>query len=169
MSRINPKGSHAGVCTPGSLSKIGDNCHCTPHEYALQAVLMSPKSLCNCFPFDIAKAEAYVTHQGHVASDEWIFDPWVVAWHWILSRAADLRGRSGGSGVVSDFLLLTSEVSSLCHFLELREMGRPCRRKDLEEYKEFSALCFFFFFLKPVCQVTVHHFNRSTVVCGRVF
>lgn len=74
MSRINPKGNDIGDCTPESLSKAGDNCPCTPYAYAQQAILMPPKPLCNCFPFDITKAEARATHQGHAASDEWIFD-----------------------------------------------------------------------------------------------
>lgn len=80
VSRIKTKDNSIGVCKPGGgvgkggLSKAGDDCPCTCHTYVQQAILMSLKSLCDCFPFAITKAEAYVMHQGHSASDEWIFD-----------------------------------------------------------------------------------------------
>lgn len=72
--RIKTKGSSGGVCNQRGLSKAGGDCPCTQHTCAQQAVLVSLKSPCNCFTFDIPAAEADVTHQGHPARDEWIFD-----------------------------------------------------------------------------------------------
>lgn len=68
------KGNDVGIGDQRNLSNAADNCPWTHHTFAQQAVFMPPKSLCDCFTFDITKAGASAIHQGHSATDEWIFD-----------------------------------------------------------------------------------------------
>lgn len=74
VSRIKPKITMLelvirGICLKLLITVLGHTTHLLS-----KPVLMPQKSLCDCFTFDITKAEAYVMHQGHSATDEWIFD-----------------------------------------------------------------------------------------------